>query len=125
MWQLQLAAVAAVILRILFFIASRKFRIEWWAALVAEVLFLGGIWIWASQLQRVDLLIVTVAASAAMSAAITKIRGAWTPVAIAFLLAQIIVTYALFAVSDEASSHPGECIWPGQWNESIQECDYL
>lgn len=125
MLPLQLAAIGALALRVGFFVATRKFQIRWYIAVLVEVLFLGGIWIWSDQLERLDLTIGTIALSAATSAAITKMRGAWTPIALLFLIAQMIITYGLFMVSDLASSEPGTCIWPGAWHGGLNECDYL
>lgn len=125
MLPLQLAAIASLALRLGFFMATRKFQVRWYIALLVEVFFLGGIWIWSGQLGRLDVAIGTVALSAAMSAAITKMQGAWTPIALLLIFVQMVITYGLFMVSDIASSEPGRCIWPGAWHEGLNECDYL
>lgn len=122
---LQFAAIAALVLRGGFFIATRRFRVRWYLAVLFEVLFLGGTWIWSGQLARPDLVMGTIALSATASVAITKMRGAWTLVALLLLLAQMMITYGLFMISESVTNDPGNCIWPGGWNEMISECDYF
>lgn len=125
MWQLQLAAIAALLVRAAFFVATRRYPIRGWLAFLSEVAFLGALFIWADQLNRLDLAIIIIVASGLASSAIAKIKGAWTMLALLLLVVQMALTYFLFAVSDPASSQPGACIWPGEWRETLHECDYL
>ena len=89
---LQLAALLALVLRIGFFLTARAWRLPWWMCAIAEVVFLGGIWLWSGQLERPELALGAVALSAVISAASPRMRRAWVAVAVFLLAAQLAVT---------------------------------